>query len=83
MTEYTRARIRVTREGSEELGVALDRYEDFLLDARDLTSPGDDRKRLNRRITVVRTIHNELERTITEHGWSQETDSGELQRTQP
>jgi hypothetical protein len=83
MTDYGQARIRLSEEGAHEAWAALDRYEVFILDARDLTSPGDDRKRLNRRIGAVRRIQKELARTMAEQGWITEVPDGELQRPQP
>jgi len=66
-SQYTQARIRVNKEGALEMRVALERYDEFLRDAREISIAA--RPNANRKLTAVRRVIAELERTIEEHGW--------------
>jgi hypothetical protein len=76
--EYTQARIRVSRRGALVLEAALNAYEAFLRDARDIVGASPEAKRMvNADIKELRRLQDETERTITEQGW--DTDDDELQ----
>lgn len=75
-TRYTQARIRVRERGALVTLVALERYEEFLLDALGFASDPTTRARLNAEVREVRRVVAEAERTIEEHGWN----DGQLQQ---
>ncbi|HEX5016544.1 MAG TPA: hypothetical protein VFX15_03040 [Actinomycetes bacterium] len=77
-----RARIRVYREGLEEVIEALGKHVEDLLDGRDTVrgTGADPVNRFNARIKATRRVLDEAIRTQAEQGW-QEAHSGQQERS--
>lgn len=76
---YTNARVRVNRDGMEELLEALYDHEEKLLDGRDTVKNAGRAAvtRFNDRLKATRRVLGEAERTKVEQNWHKEPRDGE------
>jgi hypothetical protein len=69
-SQFTQARVRVSRYGAELLEQLLVSEEMLLIAARDNTPHYDERVEIQRKVRAIRRIKEEVRRAAKDRGWT-------------